>query len=173
MAKIHQLFSLKEDYMRSESYINSGGPYFDFCFQRYINRTTTYGLYGYFSSGENEASYFQDLKEKFHQGHIDAPILITRNWEEKLQKELLLHYFRDSKLLQNVAFCHIERPFETKEQFSSATLMTVHKSLTLEQYVMGEAEKVKTELEKFQSTPQETPQPKEISLWQSIKGVFQ
>lgn len=174
IAKIYRTFSSQKSYMRSESYINNSGPHFDFCFQRFgVDRVMSYGLYGYFANEENETSYFQNLREKFYEGRICTPIIVTRDWNEELQRELLRHYFGDSHLLKKIAFCHIERSFETKKQLSSTTLMTVDSTFTLEQYIMGEAERIETELEQPKTSPEQAPETQEISLWQSIKEALQ
>ena len=75
-------------------------------------------------------------------------------------------YFKGTGWIESMAWCQIKDSFANKEDFLKAPLMTLRESMTLGQYLKGEAERIDREKEN------PTKKVKLLRVWRRLKEVF-
>ena len=163
MAQAFQLLAGRKACSEKESYTNNKGPYFDFRFVSDLR----FGMYVYFPPEDDEAHYFKNLRDKIFNAYLEMPILFTREWDIGLFRGLTEHYFEGKKVMDKLAWCHMDESRMTKVQILSAPLITTRVTTTLDEYVTSEAKNMVNRIENNEPEPDQ-----ELSLWQSIKEVF-
>lgn len=163
MAKAFQWLTSHKSSSEKNSYANNKGPYFDFRFVSGLR----FGMYAYFPPEDDEAQYFKSLSSKISNAFLEMPILFTREWDVELFRELTKHYFAGKEVMDKLAWCHMDASRMTKEEILSAPLITTRVTTTLDEYVTSEAKNLVNRIENNEPEPEE-----KVSLWQSIKEVF-
>jgi len=163
MAKAFQWLTSHKSCTEKNAYINNKGPYFDFRFVSGLR----FGMYAYFSPEDDEAQYFKSLNGKISNAFLEMPILFTREWDVELFRELSKHYFKEKEVMDKMAWCHMDASRMTQEEILSAPLITTRMTTTLDEYVTSEAKNLVNRIENNEPEPEE-----KVSLWQSIKEVF-
>ena len=174
IGKMYRVFTQQGSHLRNDSYINTNGRSYDFKFELWGAKAMIYGLFAIFPWGEDEKAKFEDLRERIEESYITIPIFLTRDWDEILQRELSKHYFR-SRWPRKVAWCHIKDSDKTKEDFLNAPLITIKESMSLGDFLNGEAERIDQASDEYwasQSRSEPKPKPKQRGFWESLKEVL-
>ena len=171
LAKIHQWLTARKENFQSESYINDGGPNFDFSFDMSFENTISFGMYAYFPP-KGERDHFENIEDRVFKGWISIPIFFTRSWDKKLQRKLTKEHFQPPRMYE-AAWCHLDDRRMTREEILAAPLETLKSSMTLEEFVMGGAHKIEKELgDRYAPKFEEEKKEDDPLTWKDVQEIL-